>query len=56
MPWLTRSAQRRIVPIEAYPVKGGRTRIYSGIRYGDLTYVRDREGLRGAVRPVARPG
>ena len=40
MPWLTRPAQRRIVPIEAYPVKGGRRRIYSGIRYGDLTYVR----------------
>ena len=40
VPWLTRPAQRRIVPIEAYPVPGGRTRIYSAIRYGDLTYVR----------------
>ncbi len=56
MPWLTRSAQRRIVPIEAYPVKGGRTRIYSGIRYGDLTYVRDRKGFEELYDRSRDPG
>jgi arylsulfatase A-like enzyme len=45
LPWLDRPTQRRVVPIEAYPVKGGRKRLYSGIRYGDLTYVRSRGGF-----------
>lgn len=46
-PWLTgtRSADAdRVVPIEAYPAPGGRRRLYSGIRYGELTYVRARNG------------
>ena len=45
LPWLDRPDQRRVVPIEAYPVKGGHRRLYSGIRYGDLTYVRSRGGF-----------
>jgi arylsulfatase A-like enzyme len=34
----------RVVPIEAYPVVGGTRPIYTGIRYGQYTYVRLRGG------------
>ncbi|MEI5675651.1 MULTISPECIES: sulfatase family protein [unclassified Nocardioides] len=37
--WRSRTDYVRPIPIEAYPVKGGRGRIYSGIRYGQWTYV-----------------
>ncbi|MCW2852026.1 MAG: betC 1 [Nocardioides sp.] len=37
--WRSATTYDRPVPIEAYPVKGGRKRIYSGIRYGRWTYV-----------------
>jgi arylsulfatase A-like enzyme len=40
LPWLTSEASTRVVPIEAYPVLGGRQRIYSGIWAGDWTYVK----------------
>jgi arylsulfatase A-like enzyme len=56
MPWLTRPAQRRVVPIEAYPVGGGRVRLYSGIRYGDLTYIRDRRGFEELYDRSRDPG
>ncbi len=39
LPWLSRSTWDRVVPIEAYPVKGGTTPIYTGIREGPWTYV-----------------
>lgn len=56
MPWLDRPAQRRVVPIEAYPVKGGHRRLYSGIRYGDLTYVRSRGGFEELYDRARDPG
>jgi arylsulfatase A-like enzyme len=56
VPWLTRPAQKRVVPIEAYPVAGGRTRLYSGIRYGDLTYIRDRTGFEELYDRSRDPG
>ncbi len=34
----------RVVPIEAYPVRGGERALYKGIRLGDWTYVRFRNG------------
>ena len=37
---LDRANQVRVVPLEAYPVRGGRKRIYSGIRVGPWTYVK----------------
>ncbi len=36
--WRSRKTYDRVVPLEAYPVKGGRGRIYSGIRHGQWTY------------------
>ena len=56
MPWLTRPAQRRIVPIEAYPVRGGHQRLYSAIRYGDLTYARSRSGFEELYDRSRDPG
>ncbi|WP_134739761.1 sulfatase [Nocardioides sp. 503] len=38
--WRSTTTYDRPVPIEAYPVQGGRKRIYSGVRYGRWTYVR----------------
>lgn len=40
LPWLTQPNHDRIIPIEGYPVHNGTHRLYSGIRYGDLTYIR----------------
>ncbi len=42
--WRADTDYDRVVPIEAYPVMGGRGRIYSGIRYGRFTYVKTRTG------------
>ncbi|GAA4704931.1 sulfatase [Nocardioides conyzicola] len=56
LPWLDRPDQRRAVPIEAYPVKGGHRRLYSGIRYGDLTYVRSRNGFEELYDRARDPG
>ena len=39
IPWLRTGATTRVVPIEAYPVQGGRTRLYSGLIVGPWTYV-----------------
>jgi arylsulfatase A-like enzyme len=39
-PLLQTGPRLRIVPIEAYPVHGGFRPVYTGIRYGQYTYVR----------------
>ncbi|CUR60962.1 putative Arylsulfatase [metagenome] len=44
IPWLRTGATTRVVPIEAYPVDGGRERIYSGVIVGPWTYVINRGG------------
>jgi arylsulfatase A-like enzyme len=44
MPWLTSGARARPVPIEAYPVHGGRTPIYTGVVDGPWTWVQGRGG------------
>ncbi|WP_162602488.1 sulfatase [Nocardioides daejeonensis] len=47
LPWLEKGETgRRVIPIEGWPVGGARAkaRMYSGIRYGDLTYVKPRGG------------
>lgn len=56
LPWLDRPDQRRAVPIEAYPVRGGKRRLYSGIRYADLTYVRSRGGSEELYDRARDPG
>jgi arylsulfatase A-like enzyme len=40
LPWLRRGYRDRVIPIEAYPVRGGRHPLYTGIREGPWTYVR----------------
>jgi arylsulfatase A-like enzyme len=45
IPWLTSQASSRVVPIEAYPVMGGREPIYNGIWAGEWTYVQLRGGV-----------
>ncbi|MDN5895506.1 MAG: sulfatase [Nocardioides sp.] len=42
LPYLRGRAAKRVIPLEAYPVRGGARRIYQGIRYGSWTYVRTR--------------
>ena len=44
VPWLRSPASRRVVPIEAYPVAGGRRPLYTGVVVGPWTYVRARGG------------
>jgi arylsulfatase A-like enzyme len=44
VPWLRTGASRRVVPIEAYPVKGGETPLYTGVVVGPWTYVENRRG------------
>ncbi|WP_235737328.1 sulfatase-like hydrolase/transferase [Nocardioides alcanivorans] len=47
LPWLTEGRNgQRIIPIEAWPLNGGRKnkRVYSGIRFGPYTYVLPRGG------------
>jgi arylsulfatase A-like enzyme len=44
MPWLTSGATARPIPIEGYPVKGGRTPLYTGILDGPWTWVQGRAG------------
>ncbi len=39
-PLMSSGPRLRVVPIEAYPVLGGSHPIYTGIRYGQYTYVR----------------
>jgi arylsulfatase A-like enzyme len=56
LPWLSRPDQKRAIPIEAYPVKGGVHRIYSGLRYGDFTYVRSRSGYEELYDRSTDPG
>jgi arylsulfatase A-like enzyme len=54
--WRSRTAYDRPVPIEAYPVKGGRTPMYTGIRYGQWTYVRLRDGKEVLFDRAKDPG
>lgn len=42
--WRSGTGYDRVVPIAAYPLRGGRTASYSGIRYGSWTYVRTKRG------------
>jgi len=44
LPYLTTDAAQRVVPIEAYPVKGGRTPLYTGVTVGPWTYVEGKGG------------
>jgi arylsulfatase A-like enzyme len=44
LPWLRSRADARVIPLEAYPVMGGRTPLYVGVRVGRWTYVRWRTG------------
>jgi arylsulfatase A-like enzyme len=44
MPWITSGARARAVPIEGYPVRGGRTPLYTGIVDGSWTWVQGRAG------------
>jgi arylsulfatase A-like enzyme len=44
MPWLTSGARARPVPIEGYPVNGGRNPLYTGIIDGPWTWVQGRAG------------
>ena len=37
-------ATTRVVPLEAYPVGGGRTPLYTGVAVGPWTYVRGANG------------
>ncbi len=39
LPWLTKGYRDHAIPVEAYPVKGGTTPIYTGVREGPWTYV-----------------
>ncbi|WP_244928867.1 sulfatase [Nocardioides sp. W7] len=54
--WRSSTDFDRVVPIEAYPVKGGRSRIYSGIRYGRFTYVVTKGGQEVLFDRAADPG
>ncbi len=40
LPWLRGDADTRVVPLEAYPVRGGSTPLYVGVRVGSWTYIR----------------
>lgn len=42
LPWLNTKADRRVIPIEAYPVKGGKKPRYVGVTVGPWTYVHGR--------------
>ncbi len=44
LPWIASDAERRVVPIEAYPVKRGTKRLYRGVVVGPWTYVQGRSG------------
>lgn len=44
LPWIGSEADRRVVPIEAYPVKSGSKRLYRGVVVGPWTYVQGRSG------------
>jgi arylsulfatase A-like enzyme len=44
LPWIGSDADRRVVPIEAYPVQRGRKRLYRGVVVGPWTYVQNRAG------------
>ena len=44
LPWLDTRADRRVVPIEGYPPKGGTTPLYTGVVVGPWTYVENRHG------------
>ena len=44
MPWLLSGARARPVPIEGYPVRGGRDPLYTGIVDGPWTWVQGRSG------------
>jgi arylsulfatase A-like enzyme len=44
LPWLDQRAHTRVVPIEAYPVGGGRKPVYTGVLAGPWTYVEDGDG------------
>jgi arylsulfatase A-like enzyme len=44
MPWITSGATARPVPVEGYPVRGGRTPLYTGIVDGPWTWVQGRAG------------
>jgi hypothetical protein len=55
MPWLTSGARARAVPIEGYPVKGGRTPLYTGIIDGPWTWVQGRAGRGELYRLTVDP-
>ena len=44
LPYLDKGYRERVVPIEAYPVHGGTTPLYTGVRVGEWTYIRTRNG------------
>lgn len=44
LPYLTTHAARRIVPLEGYPIHGGRKPNYTGIVFGPWTYVTGKGG------------
>ena len=49
------SRGQRVVPIEAWPVKGGKQRLFSGVRVGKWTYARFREGQEEVFRHTTDP-
>ena len=55
MPWLTSGARARAVPIEGYPVKGGRKPLYTGIIDGPWTWVQGRAGRGELYRLTVDP-
>jgi arylsulfatase A-like enzyme len=55
MPWLTSGARARAVPVEGYPVKGGRTPLYTGIIDGPWTWVQGRAGRGELYRRTVDP-
>ena len=40
LPWLDTPTNTRVIPIEAYPVRGGTKALYNGVIVGPWTYVR----------------
>jgi arylsulfatase A-like enzyme len=55
MPWLTSGARARAVPVEGYPVKGGRRPLYTGIIDGPWTWVQGRAGRGELYRRTVDP-
>lgn len=59
LPWLQDELDgQRVIPIEAWPVDSGRSKapVYTGVRYGDYTYVVPRRGDAELYDRAADPG